>query len=304
MNLICPSCQRMLQVSEQFAGQVLKCEHCGAPYSVPVLPQSPVMVSSGSVSTPASSSGALRGQQSGTSAATEGSEDAYHLVPPPPGPYGPGTPSGPSSPERPSATSHTGTGSSGPYGPGSPAPMDGIPLPQPVAGYSRLYSIWIKPDFVKWIAPSALALEFILLFCSWVVPLARTTEPLTGWQTGFGSHNNVFGFMFVMVFLLSLAAAIASIVLPRLPPDRLHPRLREILPWRSALVFGLTASTFFFLALEMAMGFGADNEPALGTIWFRLGVLAAIVAVAGAGLEWWLTLRGPQLPWPRIDISW
>lgn len=286
----------MLQVSDQFAGQVLKCEHCGSPYSVPVLPQSPVLAS------PVASPSAVAGSSSasaaapGSGAAIEESENAYRLEPP-------AEARGPAAPESLGATPRP----EAPYGvnaPESRAPMDGIPLPQPVAGYTHLYSIWVKPDVVKWLAPGALALTFILLFFSWIVPLGRPAEPLTGWQTGFGSHYNGFGLMFILLFLLSLAAAITSMILPRLSADRLHPRVRELLPWRSAVVFGLTALAFFFLALEIAMGFGADNEPSLGTAWFRLAVLATIVAVIGAALEWWLTLRGSALPPPRLDISW
>ncbi len=273
MNLICPNCQRMLQVADQFAGQVLKCEHCAAAYSVPVLPQAPAFsaVSPPSSSGPPQEESATRGSPAG------GEPDLYRLEPP--GPNGPGSQA-------------------------APPRMDGIPLPQLVAGYQHLHSIWIKPEVVKWLAPAALALVFILLFFPWIVPLEKPAEQLTGWETAFGRRSNGFGTIFGLLFLLSFAMAIAAVVLPRLPPERLHPKLREFLPWRAAAVFGLTAFAFLFFALQIAMGFGSENEPSLGRGWFRLALLAEIVAVAGAGLNWWLTLRGPQLPLPRIDVSW
>src|SRR6516165_110494 len=45
MNLLCPSCQKQLQVGEQYAGQMMKCPLCSATFTVPVLPQMPAAVS-------------------------------------------------------------------------------------------------------------------------------------------------------------------------------------------------------------------------------------------------------------------
>ncbi len=41
MNLLCPTCQKQLQVPEQFAGQRMQCPLCSAQFTVPVLPQMP-----------------------------------------------------------------------------------------------------------------------------------------------------------------------------------------------------------------------------------------------------------------------
>ena len=38
MNLQCPSCQKMLQVPEQYAGQLMKCPLCGGTFTLPALP--------------------------------------------------------------------------------------------------------------------------------------------------------------------------------------------------------------------------------------------------------------------------
>lgn len=271
----------MLQVSEQFAGQVLKCEHCGAPYSVPVLPQAPALSSAGAHTSPAAS-------------------------PPPPTP-GP-TSSIPTETYRFSASEPPRAGTPPPP---PPPPLDGIPLPQPVAGYQRVYSLWIKHHVVKWIPPVALALVFALLFFTWIIVPGRPSPEmpsnwlsLTGWQTGFGAHYNGFGLVFAIAFLFSLVAAVAGVVLPHTPPDRLHPRLNEMLPWRAAIVLGLTGFACLFLVLEMVGGFGPDHEPSFSTPWFRLAVLIEIIALAAAALDWWLTLRGPSHSPPRIDVSW
>src|SRR5690242_15582638 len=38
MNLLCPNCQKMLTVPEQYAGQLMKCPLCSGTFTVPALP--------------------------------------------------------------------------------------------------------------------------------------------------------------------------------------------------------------------------------------------------------------------------
>ena len=38
MNLLCPNCQKMLTVPEQYAGQLMKCPLCSTNFTVPALP--------------------------------------------------------------------------------------------------------------------------------------------------------------------------------------------------------------------------------------------------------------------------
>ena len=38
MNLLCPNCQKMLTVPEQYAGQLMKCPLCSGNFTVPALP--------------------------------------------------------------------------------------------------------------------------------------------------------------------------------------------------------------------------------------------------------------------------
>ena len=40
MNLLCPNCQKMLTVPEQYAGQLMKCPLCSNNFTVPALPRS------------------------------------------------------------------------------------------------------------------------------------------------------------------------------------------------------------------------------------------------------------------------
>lgn len=41
MNLLCPSCQKMVTVDNQFAGQQMRCPHCNSIFTVPSLPAAP-----------------------------------------------------------------------------------------------------------------------------------------------------------------------------------------------------------------------------------------------------------------------
>jgi hypothetical protein len=40
------------------------------------------------------------------------------------------------------------------------------------------------------------------------------------------------------------------------------------------------------------------------TLWLRLAVFCEVLSVVGAGLATWLGLRGKQLPPPRVDLTW
>jgi hypothetical protein len=253
----------------------MKCQHCAAPYTVPVLAQPPVATASVAPSSPPEPPADTYGLRA--------DEPPASALPPPPEPRPTSRPAPPPPP---------------------PPRLDGFPLPQPVAGYQHVYSIWISPRVVQWLPPAALAAVFCFLFFPWIVVLSRLDEPLTGWQLAFGAHFNVLGLIFTLLFLLSLIAAIAAVVLPRMPAQRVHPSLHDIMPFRAAIVSGLTILAFFFLALEVIIGFGAANEPSLGTGWLRLAILGMLVAAVSAGLEWWVAVRGPQQPLPRIDLSW
>src|SRR5262249_60775840 len=46
MNLLCPSCQKMLQVPEQYAGQQMRCPLCNSTFPVPPLPDAPSLAPS------------------------------------------------------------------------------------------------------------------------------------------------------------------------------------------------------------------------------------------------------------------
>ncbi|MCS6852716.1 MAG: zinc-ribbon domain-containing protein [Gemmataceae bacterium] len=47
MNILCPNCQKQLQVPDQFAGQLMKCPLCEGAFTVPSLPKASVGVGTG-----------------------------------------------------------------------------------------------------------------------------------------------------------------------------------------------------------------------------------------------------------------
>lgn len=57
MNVLCPNCQKMLQVPDQFAGQAMKCPLCGGAFTVPAssgtTAMPPASASTGPAATPA-----------------------------------------------------------------------------------------------------------------------------------------------------------------------------------------------------------------------------------------------------------
>lgn len=72
MNLLCPNCQKMLQVPDQFAGQMMKCPLCGGAFTVPTPPAS----SGPAASAPVYSATA----GTGPSAPPAGYQQSYSLV--------------------------------------------------------------------------------------------------------------------------------------------------------------------------------------------------------------------------------
>src|SRR5262249_10366986 len=149
MNLLCPSCQKMLQVSEQAAGQQMRCPLCNNTFTVPPLPDAPSLTPS---------------------------------PPPPPAP----APAAEVYPlaDDPHAPLQMLTADAPPPVP-SRAPVP--PPPPPVVGdYTKLRSIVISPRVVPWIAPIALVVLFLLTFFPWI---SARGEGFNAWSLGFGDGS-------------------------------------------------------------------------------------------------------------------
>jgi hypothetical protein len=266
MDFRCPSCQKDLTVPDEYAGQLMKCPLCQNTFQAPALPPP---------------------------------------VAPTPSP-GPGTYSVEAPPTVPAAP---------PPGEAvSTRRVDTPPAPPPPPGdYTHTSTIWVSPRVVPWITPAALLLIFVLTFFSWAhgVPAgkeAKETPDHSAWGWGF-SEANILTAFYLILFLIMLIVSIAITVLRLIPNAlKLPPGLQQVWPWRSALVGLLAAVTFFFLVLQVFVGFSVKGDGVLTyietTAWTGLVVILHFTALAGALLDFWLEIRGPSRPVPRIDISW
>lgn len=257
----------MLQVPDQFAGQMMKCPLCAGTFTVPALPQTPAAAMA-----PARAS-----------------------APPPP-------PSAPAPPPF-----------SAPAAGGSPAPQpftNNSPTPQPLAGYQHIYSVWIRPELTRWLAPGALVAVFVLLFLPWIGRFEGDKDlTYSGFQTAFGEHSSGLGTLYALLFLVSLVLAVGSSLLPSM--GTIPPALQQFMPWRTAFVTLACLVALVFIALQVLVGFGPEMVGTsmtaflpYHTIWLRLAVFCHVLALAGAALDFWLAMRGDQTPLPRIDVNW
>src|SRR5262249_19903975 len=115
--------------------------------------------------------------------------------------------------------------------------------------------------------------------------------------------------LYLLIFLLMLLLSLAIAVLRLLGNTvKLPAAVQQVWPWRSALVALLAAVTFCFLVLQLLVSFTPKGGPAGVTVVTNAGVLWAVVVhfigLVGALLDFWLEMRGPSRPMPRIDISW
>jgi hypothetical protein len=148
---------------------------------------------------------------------------------------------------------------------------------------------------------------------------------------------------YLLLFFPTFLATIACLALSFVPPATLPSAVHQVLPWRWGIVSALNLVLFLFLALQLVpfLGFSIENkvigafeasmakaakeregkapttqevrEEAIGrgmihqqlcrTYALNLVVLCHILAIAGAGLTFWVQRRGAR-PAPRIDSLW
>jgi hypothetical protein len=292
MNLLCPNCQKMLTIQDQYAGQLMKCPLCTNTFTAPSLP---------GATPPNPPPAPAVGSGPAAPAPTSPKEDVFSFAPTPSPP--PATEPSPPKSEPP-----------------PPKPQETTAPVSVPAEYRHTATIWISPRVVPWVAPVALMLIFVLLFSTWIDWPGNSEGSQSGWGTGFGKHFSVLGLFYILLFLLTLVLALACLIVPRLQMA-LPPALQQLWPWRSAFVLGLVCLAYVFLVLEVLVGFGLESSTKseiaavsanLGTpvyyalhrtFWLRLAVLAHTLALVGAALDFWLILRKNR-PLPRIDISW
>ena len=241
MNLLCPNCQKMITIADQFAGQLMQCPLCSGTFTAPVLPASgapPAVPMASSVgSNPASAAGERQSQTA--------------------------SPAGNSS-ESSAASKAPGSDT------GGPLPVADLASSE----YTHRYIIWISPRVVPWIAPVSLALVFFMLFFPWrIVPTEAISEigGPSGWAKVFSSLLLMFYFL---LYLVALVLSIGSLLLT-LKVAPAQPQIAHLIPWKSCIVAGVVAVALLFLYI----GFWAESLSTSWfrwTVWLHIIALIGV----------------------------
>ena len=276
MNLLCPNCQKRLTVPEQFAGQLMKCPLCAGTFTVPGLPAATAPVPEpGAALAPA------------PVPMTDHHPETYGLQPDAQPPAPPPTPA-----DMPLPSVVPGP----PSVAGEPLPPTDIsvvapPTPTPSIGYTKAWTITLKPHVLQWFPAVSIVLIFILQFFPWVgvypggVPAA--------WQGAWGAAFADYGedkdmsepfhfttpdelkedkdlkdnrpsasflqiFYLLPFFLVTLVVTVGIMVLTA-AHIKVPPALDRLLQLRWTLVAGLNLVTFLFLALQLMLGYSLEN---------------------------------------------
>jgi hypothetical protein len=331
MNLMCPNCQKMLTVPEEFAGQLMKCPLCTGTFTVPGLP------SAAPPSPPPPE------------------PDTYSIHPddatlPPPPPEEPALPMHEPLPPLHSATT-------APSPPPSPTSLPSL-SPLPTDGYRRTATLSINPRVLPWVAPVCLVLVFFLLFFNWLglYPGGVPAATQNAWQAGFAGLSidgdmadlvpamkdekykpgaSVLTIFYLLLFIPVLLVTIASIAIDFVSL-KLPPAVERLLPWRWGIVAAANLILFLFLALQLLLGFSLDNRygewvdgqfdtkavkktdeqkkdaarrgefmDVLYHTWaLKLAILLHLLAIVCSALMFWASQRGTTRPLPRMELRW
>jgi hypothetical protein len=328
MNLLCPICQKMLTVPEEFAGQLMKCPLCSGTFTVPGLPGA--------------------GAASASPPASEPETDIYSLRHEPSPPASPPPlpelePSHPSTATTPTLTP-----------PPSLAPSLSI------QDYPHTLGASLNPAVLPWIAPACLLLIFFLQFFDWdgLYPGRVPAATANAWYAAFGKYPvdgdlkslvpalndekykpgaSVLTIFYLFLFFPALIVTIASVALPLLHL-KLPPQVEKLLPWRWGIVAAANLILFFFLGLQLLLGFSLDSsytewvdketksevkdnpttqerklaeahrgallEMLRHTFSLRLVVLLHLVAILSSVLMFWSDRRGSLRPLPKLELRW
>lgn len=321
MEFLCPSCQKMLTVPEQFAGQPMKCPLCGNAFQAPSLAPP-------SITQPTA--------ETHTYAVASEPEPVRPTPPSPKASYSP--PKEPASEKASSAPATTSVSS---------------PLP---SEYGRKFTLQVKPQWLPYIPAGALLIIFLLTFFSWVgaFPNGLPVFKQNAWQAAFGSYSvdfeeliqnkdgdnklktgvSLLTLFWLLIFLPLLALAVAVVLVPQLNL-KVPPAIKQYWPWRMMILCAVSLFLIFLMILLDLMKFPIEdaltdvakkqvtvtkekNEKAFvfqeatfismqglqRTNTFRLVFFLLIVTVVCALLDFWIEKRGANKPLPRADLLW
>jgi hypothetical protein len=249
MRLLCPHCQESLTVPDSEGGKTVHCTYCGKPFSAP-LPY-----------------------EASTYAVTA------EPVPAPPAKVDPPTPGSPAPMPPPAAPP--------PKSVSVPAISEGRdlpPMPAPdreLSGYVNIRTIPLDLKVIRWIAPAALFVAFILTFFSWdglypggygaytqsawgcltggfaVDPVAEDELKLTK-ELEERTPSNLWLFPYLLLLIPALVIAWSGPVVG-LMNLKLPASVQNLWQYRPAALGGVVIIMLLFLSAQWASGFGLQR---------------------------------------------
>jgi hypothetical protein len=301
MNLLCPNCQKMLTVPEQYAGQLMKCPLCAGTFTVPALPSAPAAPPVPDV----------HPQQPEPPHLTEPMD-----VVPEPHDGGAALPAG----YRKTCTLTF-----------NPKWLIWIPLAAVVLIFILQFLPWVG------VYPGGIATFYQ---GAWGAAFGSVTvdedvgkgAPLKEDDVGV----SVLTIFYILLFVILALPVTIGAVVARFLPDKLPAGIRPILSWTWGIVAAVNVLVFFLLGLQLLVGFSLESKAkeqisdidkkikdAKGaekkgyemqkgmalqtlhrTIWLRLAVLLHLLAIACALLLFWVDRRGRGRPLPRLQLQY
>jgi hypothetical protein len=294
MNLLCPNCQKPLQVPEQYAGQLMKCPLCNGTFGVPAMPPPP----------------------------------APPPVMPPPASFTPAPEPPPvdgAAPAPPPArTAET-------PAPPPPPPATGYERSCSMSLNPRVLS-WIPPAaiglvflmlFFPWVSTYEMGPKEWYSQLGWGTGFGHEGS---GWGI-------LYILLLFPTLAVAVAVAVLPLIPVKLPPqvEQILPWRAAIVAAVILLptLVLLAQYAIFGFGLEQTVLTTGDGPPpdkevndlqtrlmkapvardvARVTLdrspWLCLAVLLHLVALGGAGLDAWMQRRGPSRLPPRVDVLW
>ncbi|MFO0876329.1 MAG: hypothetical protein U0840_03065 [Gemmataceae bacterium] len=280
MNLLCPNCQKMLTVPEQFAGQLMKCPLCSGTFTVPALP------AGAELSAPAA--------PAFTAPSTPST--APSSLPTEPAPPLPSTPAFTTGPAEPAFATGSPPKKSEPAAPATPPPSTSPGLPE---GYSHRVQLQATEKMIEYLPVTCLLIIFVLQFFSWVGVYPGGVPAVTqnAWQAAFGGYSSdpdmkekfriiterdaakinedkrvdykevsnepgvsPLTLLYLLpFFLVTLVLAIFIVVQPYLGSLKLPAQVLQVLPWKWTLLAALNAILLLFLSLQLVLNFSLES---------------------------------------------
>jgi hypothetical protein len=174
----------------------------------------------------------------------------------------------------------------------------------PTGDYTHTRTLWISPRAVPWLPPVALVVALLLTFFPWAGYAGDDSHIAWGWGWGGAPQWNALTFLYTLMLLFAFLVCAAITALRVIRGVKLPPALQQVWPWRAGLVAFFAFLGLFFLVMQLFIGFSPSSDTLHTTPFVWLALLVQVVALVGALLDFWLEIRGPGRPMPRIDISW